>query len=134
MYFKLSMKEIAYNVGNPADSVGKDEGSFREHVAASHTVHRDGDDIGNIKHHDRARDDGVECTTYVNFVTRQTIREAYLDDPRKIRPKMITRKSVMYKAFRGTFSLGWTLEKKPDTGRPPSLLVVRNSFMKLYHY
>lgn len=70
MYSKLSMREITYDVGNPADSVGKDEGSFREHVAASHTVHRDGDDIRNIKHHDRTRDDSVECTTRVSFVTR----------------------------------------------------------------
>lgn len=62
--------KMTYDVGNPADNVGKDEGSFREHVAASQAVHRDGDDIGDIKHHDRTRDDGVKCATCVSFLTK----------------------------------------------------------------
>ena len=48
--------------------------------------------------------------------------ETYLDDPRKMHPKIITRATVIYKAFKGTLSLGWTFEKKPEAGKPPSLL------------
>lgn len=47
----------------------------------------------------------------------------YLDDPRKIRPKIMTRITLMYKALRGTLSLGWTFEKKPEAGKPPSLFL-----------
>lgn len=47
-----------------------------------------------------------------------------LDEPRKMHPKMITRMTVKYSALRGTLSLEWTLEKKGDAGRPPSLFFI----------
>jgi len=47
-----------------------------------------------------------------------------LDEPRKMQPKMMTRTTVKYSALRGTLSFEWTLEKKGDAGRPPSLFFV----------
>lgn len=46
--------------------------------------------------------------------------EEYLEDPRKIRPKIITRAVVKYNAFSGTFNLLSTRAKKRDAGNPPS--------------
>lgn len=48
------------------------------------------------------------------------VDSSYLVDPRKIKPKMTTRAKLRYSEFKGTFSLGWTLEKKGEKGRPPS--------------
>jgi hypothetical protein len=45
---------------------------------------------------------------------------SYLLEPRKIRPKTMTRTKLRMSEFRGTFNLGWTLEKKRENGRPPS--------------
>lgn len=56
-----------YYIGNPANNVGKNEGSFREHVAASHAVYSDGDDVGNVEHDDRGGDDGIECAGLVSL-------------------------------------------------------------------
>ena len=44
-----------------------------------------------------------------------------LSEPRKIKPKIITRARLRYNEFRGTFNLGWTFEKKGEAGKPPSL-------------
>jgi hypothetical protein len=46
--------------------------------------------------------------------------EEYLEDPRKINPKIITRAVVKYSAFSGTFNLLCTRAKKRDAGKPPS--------------
>lgn len=40
----------------------------------------------------------------LNTIKRKNQR-TYLDDPRKIQPKTTTKKSVRYKAFKGTLSL-----------------------------
>lgn len=48
-----------------------------------------------------------------------------LDDPRKMHPKTTTKKTVRYKAFKGTLSLSWTLAKNLEAGKPPSLLFLR---------
>ena len=44
-----------------------------------------------------------------------------LSEPRKIKPKIITRARLRYSEFKGTFNLGWTFEKKGEAGKPPSL-------------
>lgn len=60
-----------YDIGNPANNVGKNEGSLREHVAASHAVYCDGDHIGNVEHDDRGGDDGVECAGRVSLTLNE---------------------------------------------------------------
>lgn len=50
-----------YDIGDPANSVGKNEGSLWEHVAAAYTVHCDGDHVGNVEHDNRGGDNGVKC-------------------------------------------------------------------------
>lgn len=50
------------------------------------------------------------------------VDKAYLEEPRKMRPKIITQAKLKYKAFKGTLSFEWTFEKKKDAGNPPSLL------------
>ena len=42
------------------------------------------------------------------------------EEPRKMRPKMMTRIVVRMREFRGTPSVGMTREKKREKGRPPS--------------
>lgn len=54
----------------------------------------------------------------------ETMALKALDEPRKMQPKMMTRTTVKYSALRGTLSFEWTLEKKGDAGRPPSLFFV----------
>ena len=55
---------------------------------------------------------------------RFMIGKTNLEDPRKISPKTVIVAKVRYKAFSGTLSFGWTLEKKGEAGRPPSLPIV----------
>lgn len=45
---------------------------------------------------------------------------SYLVEPRKMRPKMMTRTRLRVSEFKGTFEPGWTLAKKREKGRPPS--------------
>lgn len=54
----------------------------------------------------------------------ETMALKALDEPRKMQPKMMTRMTVKYSAFRGTLSFGWTRQKKGDAGRPPSLFLL----------
>jgi hypothetical protein len=46
--------------------------------------------------------------------------DSYLLEPRKMRPKTITRARLRMSEFKGTFNLGCTFEKKRENGRPPS--------------
>lgn len=48
---------------------------------------------------------------------------AYLVDPKKMRPNKMTMTDVKIKAFRGSPNLGWTLAKKREAGKPPSLRI-----------
>lgn len=45
---------------------------------------------------------------------------SYLVEPRKMRPKMMTRTRLRTSEFKGTFKPEWTLAKKREKGRPPS--------------
>lgn len=45
----------------------------------------------------------------------------YLDEPKKMRPNMMTTTEVKMRAFRGRPSLGWTRAKNLEAGSPPSL-------------
>ena len=52
--------------------------------------------------------------------TSKNQTEIYLEEPKKIQPKMMTKIVVRYSAFRGSPSLLCTLAKNGDAGRPPS--------------
>lgn len=47
----------------------------------------------------------------------------YLDEPRKMQPKMTTKTVVSMSALRGISCLEWTFAKKRLAGSPPSLQV-----------
>lgn len=57
----------------------------------------------------------------VGYPIVDVVDGTYLEDPRKIRPNMITTNVVNASAFRGSPSLWWTWAKNRDAGRPPSL-------------
>ena len=52
-----------------------------------------------------------------------TLGDTYLEEPRKMQPKMITKDIVRYRAFSGTLSFGCTWLKNGEAGRPPSLFL-----------
>jgi hypothetical protein len=46
---------------------------------------------------------------------------SYLDDPKKMHPNAITTITLRINALSGNLSVGWTVAKKREAGRPPSL-------------
>lgn len=48
-------------------------------------------------------------------------KSPYLDEPRKMQPKMTTRTTVRMSALSGISCLEWTLAKNRLAGSPPSL-------------
>jgi hypothetical protein len=57
----------------------------------------------------------------VSQVIQEGIGIAYLEDPKKMQPKQITTTTVKISAFSGSLRVGWTVAKKREAGRPPSL-------------
>lgn len=74
VFVSFVVQRETYYIGNPANNVGKNEGSFREHVAASHAVYSDGDHVGNVEHDDRGGDDGIECADLVSLTLNKRMR------------------------------------------------------------
>ena len=50
-------------------------------------------------------------------------KESYLDEPRKIQPKMTTRTVVRMSALSGISCFEWTFAKRRLAGSPPSLRI-----------
>jgi hypothetical protein len=42
-------------------------------------------------------------------------------EPKKMQPKITSKRTVRMSAFNGTCNFGWTLAKTLENGRPPSL-------------
>jgi hypothetical protein len=64
---------------------------------------------------------GIPYAISSSTTEAETMALKALVEPRKMHPKMTTSAKFRYKEFRGTFSLGCTLLKKREAGRPPSL-------------
>lgn len=112
-----------YQIDKPSKCIGQFPFSLGERSAPLKTVNGDGYSIRQIKSHDRGRDNCVESTIFCQlpFSLSPVGGDCYLEEPRKIHPNAITTTTVRMSALRGNLSVGWTLAKNREAGRPPSL-------------
>jgi hypothetical protein len=117
---RFKESEKTYDVSSPSNWLRHFPRGVGNHLAALDDVDEDRYAVGQIESNDGDWNNSIECTGIVSNCSLERAAGSYLEDPRKIRPKIITRTVVRYKAFRGTSSFRWTLEKKGEAGRPPS--------------
>lgn len=60
----IHILRVAYGVHNPANGAGEDEGTLGDHLASAEHVDGNGYAIGQVQHHNRRRNNGVEGAVF----------------------------------------------------------------------
>lgn len=95
----------SYDVQNVANGAGQNKWSLRKGVTSAEKVDGNGHAVGQVQQHHGGRNDGIESAKR-SVLSGRFDGCAYLVEPRKIKPKIMTRPRLRYRAFKGTFNLG----------------------------